>query len=447
VDLDRVRDELLRTFDDRAAPTRTRAFCALAVGLLGDQPFGSAYTQDGRLAIRDLWTRLERSHAHADLPVALLTALALQPPAGVPDGVREGLRSIVAGRRVLGRRWDPLERSHALTASIRLGGHGTQAFLLRVLGRKRESAEVRRAAFLALGPAARQMTAIERRESAQEVLQAIGASNDPLTRGLGHVALGLLVQADLRAGDVGVLAAGGGRLLLAEARSGSTTTRGFSALALALACRGLGRDERAGAALDFAADAGRLLQEQFESGRGEDRLRSAYAVALGLTARVEAVGALRGVVSDAGADPVLRGHAAVAIGQIGHATPESRRALHLALADRRDADLRRQAALGLALLGGELASTPLLRELATGRTERLLAQVVIALGRLGDLQAVPALTEHAADRSRSEFAQALAVVALGLLTDPEGRPSLLRLTEDANYPARTDSLHEAFTIL
>ena len=40
-----------------------------------------------------------------------------------------------------------------------------------------------------------------------------------------------------------------------------------------------------------------------------------------------------------------------------------------------------------------------------------------------------------------------AVVALGLLADPEPRPSLLRLTFQANYPARTDALHEAYSIL
>ena len=39
-----------------------------------------------------------------------LVALGLQPPRGVPDGVREGLREIVAGKRVHRRRWDAIER-------------------------------------------------------------------------------------------------------------------------------------------------------------------------------------------------------------------------------------------------------------------------------------------------------------------------------------------------
>ena len=110
-------------------------------------------------------------------------------------------------------------------------------------------------------------------------------------------------------------------------------------------------------------------------------------------------------------------------------------------------ELRAQAALGIALLGSGRASTQLLRQLRTGKTELLLAQVTIALGRLGELSAVHPLLEHASDEMRSELAQSLGVVALGLLVDPEPRPSLLRLTWSSFYTARTASLEEAFTIL
>ena len=71
---------------------------------------------------------------------------------------------------------------------------------------------------------------------------------------------------------------------------------------------------------------------------------------------------------------------------------------------------------------------------------------MIALGRLGDLQAIPDLLAYAKDDSITEMAQALAVVALGLLTDPEPRPSILKLTKDANYPAATAVLFSAYAI-
>ena len=43
--------------------------------------------------------------------------------------------------------------------------------------------------------------------------------------------------------------------------------------------------------------------------------------------------------------------------------------------------------------------------------------------------------------------RALAVVALGLVLDPEPRPSLQRVAVGANYPSRTPSLHELLSIL
>ncbi len=102
--------------------------------------------------------------------------------------------------------------------------------------------------------------------------------------------------------------------------------------------------------------------------------------------------------------------------------------------------------MGLALLGGTLTRTELLQELKDASSEYHLAHVVIALGRLGDLEAVPDLLAYAKDEKRTELARALAVVALGLLTDPEPRPSILRLTEDANYPAATNVLYSAYAI-
>ena len=109
--LDRLREGLLGLFDDGHAPTRTRAFAALSLGLLADQPYGSAFSKDGRLVVRALWTRLDRPDLHRDLRVALLVALGRQPRLGVPDGVREGLRSVSVGQTVAAAslEWDRAE--------------------------------------------------------------------------------------------------------------------------------------------------------------------------------------------------------------------------------------------------------------------------------------------------------------------------------------------------
>ncbi len=231
---------------------------------------------------------------------------------------------------------------------------------------------------------------------------------------------------------------------MGEERS-PTPTRGFSAIALAIALRDV-TPHTTGVG-EFLADGQQILLAELERGRGDDRLQASYAVAVGLAGLTAGADLLMEIASDENADPVLRGHAVVALGQVGEPSPEVQRVLFLGLAQRRYAELRRQSALGLALLGGKLVGTHLLRELRTGETEQLLSQVVIALGRLGDLQAVGPLATFATDDSRSELTQALAVVALGMLADPEPRPTLLKLTQHANYPARTSALHEAFTIL
>ena len=77
----------------------------------------------------------------------------------------------------------------------------------------------------------------------------------------------------------------------------------------------------------------------------------------------------------------------------------------------------------------------------------LLASTARALGRLGDLTAVPPLCALAADGDARPLARAMAVVALGRLLDPEPRPSMLRITFGACYPARTPDLQEVFSIL
>jgi hypothetical protein len=444
--LDHVRDHLLAAFDDVHLHDRARAFAALSLGLLGSQPFSLPYAKDGRLVTRALWTRLENTDDREELTVALLTALGMQPPAGIPDGVRDGLKRIVAGRRALARRWNPGERSHALTSLLRLGGPDTFATLRRTVAHKREHVDLRRAAYVAIPELLGRMTGDEREELARHLLDALRRNRDPLTTGLGSIALGHVLGADLRAGAERVLLnTHAERELLDEARNGATPTRGFAAIALALALR----DVKASSpeAGTFVADAHRVLLRGLTGGRGDDTMRAAYAVAVGIARTQEALDPLLGVLADTHADPELRGHAAVALGDLGRRTPEVQRVLFGALAQRRYAELRRQAALGLALLGGRVVGTQLLKELERGQTEQLLAQVVIALGRLGDLAAVSPLSTYATDPKRSELAQALAVVALGMLADPQPRPTLLRLSQNANYPSRTASLHEAFTIL
>lgn len=446
--LDRIRRHLLGLLDDAQAPVRARAFAAFSLGMLGDQPYGSAFTKDGRMIQRALWERVTHKHARRDVPVAILTALGMHPAAGASDEIASGLQRIVMGRRVGRRSWNALERSHALTALVRQQGEGWPVLLLRTVTDKRLPTQVRRAAFISLGAHAPALDAAARREAADGIARGLRLCRDGLTRGLGQIALGRLVAADLASQDPCLLQRTAvAEALLREARGGSLTHRGFAALALALALRGSSAGSPAATA--FASAGFETLGRGFDREK-DARTRSAYAVALGLLGAPArpALDRLATVLSDRGADPALRGHVALALAQIGpDKTGGVRKALRVALWDKRSITLRSQAALALSFLGGSAESKMLITELGAARSQWVLSQVAAALGQLGDVRAVPAVLDLAADEGRSEEARALAIASLGLIGDPEPKPSSLRLTVDANYPARTDALHEAFTIL
>lgn len=445
--LDDVRQELLASIDDETAPVRTRAFAAFALGLLGDQPYGSAFSKDGRMISRALWERAVRKYSARDIPVALLTALGRMPVAGTSEEITKGLQRVVLGRRVGRRSWDSFERSHALDALVRQRGAGWVMTLLRTITDKRLPNQVRRAAFIALGASATELGSADRMEAAQAAEKGIRLARDGLTRGLGHVAIGRILSADLASEKAWVVERTGGRnLLISEARHGSNNHRGFSIIALALAIRG----STAPAALagKFQIDGRATLVRGFEREK-DPVMRSAYVVALGLIGSMakDQAPALTELVGDRKADPTLRGHAALALAQVGASPRACRQALRSAAWDKRSMALRRDAALALAFLGGSAEAKMLVRELRTAKSRWVLTQAAVALGQIGDLDAVPAIVEVAADEDREDEARALAIASLGLLGDPEAKPSTLRLTSDSNYPARTDALHEAFTLL
>ncbi len=445
--LDKARARLLAVVDDDKAPVRTRAFAALAIGFLGDQPHGSAFSKDGRVITRDLWTRLQKKYKSREVPVALLTAIGMQPAVGTSDEIKKGLQGIAFGRRVHRMRWDDFERAHALNALIRQEGPGWPVALCRTITTKRIPASVRRAAFIALGANTDSLSPADRLTATEAALKGIRYGRDTLTRGLGQIAIGRLLGADMRAGSAALLdRTNAGDYLLGEARKGPQPVRGFATLGLGLAVRGSTLDDPS--VKKFKTEASALFLRCYER-TGDPMVKGAYAVAMGLAgdAATPVVDTLAATLGDRGADPALRGHAAISLGQLGVRTLPVRRALHTALLDRRTVALRSEAALSLSFLGGDEEATMLIQELRNARSQWVLSQIAAALGHLGDLKAVPAIMEIAADERRAEEARALAIASLGLLCDPEPKPSSLRLTFDANYPSRTDALHEAFTIL
>ncbi len=448
--MEAVRHRLFTIIDDRSAPTRTRAFAAMSIGLLADQAYDGPFASDGKLTTRDLWNRLGAKYSSQEIPIALMTALRLQPPAGVAETVREGLHDIVTGKRVFRRKWSDDERAHAFSTLVHLGGSRTTPVLLRALTWRQAPQEVRRAAFIALGARAELMTEAERLEAVEAWSKGCRYARDPLSRGLAQLALGRVIGADLRAGNPRF--AGRSDLtgrLFKEAKNGVATQRGFGALALALSVYRVPPEHKTTAT--FINQSRALIMKQLESGRGGAGVRSAFVVALGLVnthkSTLESTDVLISILEDRNNDPALRGYAAVSLGQMSSRRADILKALKVALWDKRSEELRSEAALALSLLSRKDEGQPLMRELENASTERVLAQVAIALGQLGDLAAVPSVIGAAKSDERSDIGRAFALTSLGLMADPETKPSLLRLSLDANYASLTDALHEAFTIL
>lgn len=444
VSLDEARDALFTILDDPALALEVRTFAALGLGLLGDQPCGSQAAKDGRLVVHGLWKRLGRKREATDVRVAMLTALGLQPAAGLPDAIRSGLEQIVVGRGVHGRKWSPIERSHALCAQVRLGGPGAYSSLMRVLMHGRELPAIRRAAYLAVGSIAYTCTPGERLQIARALLAMRKRTQDGFTEGLGLVALGHCLGADHQAGDVGVVrTTKAGQVLLDVVKGSETTVRGFCVIALGLAARTEGADEAPIA--PFLRPARRALMRVLVHARPRYPNRGGHTAAIGFAQALGGRAALLALLDDEDAHPWNRTVAALALGSLGQADTAVREALAQATVAEAGG-LPPAAARALAALGGTLADTELLATLEAVRTPSRAADILLALGRLQDPSAAAPLIAWARDESKDDAGRALAVVALGLLGDPEPRPSLTRVTRDGNYPSRTKALAEAWSL-
>lgn len=351
--------------------------------------------------------------------------------------VRPALEEIFVQGQLHGRDLPPRVRPFAGYALGKLGDPAALPAVLKVLLSRRASAVVQRSAALAAGALAERATEDGRKEAVEALLKTLGrAGSDTTTRNFALVSLGRIGT------EKAILA------LLDEAENGVYGARAFAALGLSTHVFFVDRAaaEKRGAPLD--PDLRRRIVDKLaqQSGRVKDaETRAAFLLARGLVKDASALDELVDVVARPG-DTTLRGFACVALGLLGDTRDQVKDTLYLALAERRNVDLRRDAATGLGLLRDAGTVPYLLGEMRTASSFVVQGQIVTAIGTIGDQRALAPLVTLLADRSQPVQVRALAAVGLGLIGDARPVPPLARLSRDYNYRASVPDLDELLYI-
>jgi HEAT repeat protein len=419
---DVVRRILLAAVADEALRTRERTWAAVALGLRRDAG-----------AVTELLDLLARRYPDDNVPAGIVAGLGL-----IGDRrARADLEEIFVKATFRGREISPRVRPFAGYALGKLGDPEALPAVLKVLGSRRSSSVVTRSAAVAAGMLGEHASDERKAEAAAAILKALrGSVDDATTHNFSLIALG-------RIGTAPALQA-----LLEEAENGRAGSRSFAALALSTHVFYADRaaDEGKGVPVDAALR--RRIVEKLA--RVSERLkdaetRSAFLLARGLVKDESALGDLVEIARRPG-DTTLRGFACVALGLLGDTREEVKDALKTALAERTNTDLRRDAATGLGLLRDAGTVPYLLDELREASSFAVQAQLITAIGTIGDQRALAPLVTLLEDRTQAAQVRALAAVGLGLIGDPRPLPPLSRVSRDYNYRASLPDLDELLFI-
>ncbi len=444
-----VRTVLTRVLQDRKEAVRTRAFAAISLGLLADQPTVAAH--GGKASAQTLFDAWWSGGLSDEAQVGALMGLALHTPEDVPTLSRIVLQACVRRGKLKGRSWSALVRSQAALTLGRVGGKGDAALLAQHLRDRGAS-----------GPALMQATVIAagaigsrlpqaRTDLIEAVLAARTAAKDPASRRLALMAVARM-QA-FEAAGAAEPAPAAARALRQAAAEGSPADRAFSALALSVAVRGIDEGVSNEA---WQAQRGRAL-EVLRKGlahRGLDgHARAAFATALGIARDRSSAKPLLAALEDVDADPDLRAHAALGLGLLGESRPDVLVALRAACEDARSDQLRMRTVTALGLLGGGSAKdrdrtiTLLLEQLKKIRNQKVKGQIAITLARIGDARAVRPLIGVLDGKGEAHLNRAMACAALGLMGDEERTPVLSAARRDSHYLGGSSVVFELLDVL
>ena len=458
----------------KEVPNRTRAFAAYGLGLIGHRAPANEVRQD----IAELLVEvLERpDFAQHDIKVAAMNALGLIALDWTPseDEAAAGpCRSFVNNRsaliRYLTHYMDPAhERANARTRHWFVRTHAPIALGRLIQAEPTpETAGDRVAVTEALDTllSMAEVRTTERKQTVQSVViglgmlvsagvasnrdDALGRANDAARARLLQIAasapdnqseyfaLIALAQCGARPGadERGTAAQGVIQdFLLTQAARAKGQKVAWTSLALGVFGRGL-LDR--GDSID--ATVARALRTRMEDEK-TPQIVGAHALALGLLRDQESRELLtRRFIDDFNGSDEARGYLAVGLGLM-----EAREAIgpiqEVVRASRYRPDLLKQAAVALGLLGDKDAVPDLIGMLKTARGLASQAAVASALGTIGDRRSIDPLIVLLGDTKYTKSARAFAAVALGLVCDKEERPWNTKVAVNCNYRANTATL-------
>ena len=421
---------------------RMRSFAAYSLGLAAQR---SENPDVRRFAVHALLANLERREKCAtDEPrVATMIALGMVAPGsrGDADGPPSASNTALAERvlRILGDRRESDEiRAHApaVLASVypdlpfELRDDVAQTLVETVFKRSKTDDRIRQGCVIAIGKVA-DADEDELDARMREVLQQLALNDKRPMRGISLVAL---AQAASRPGNEGdaLAAADETRAFLNQrlARAKSHE-RSWAALAYGVFAHGLAE---AGAPLD--ADQTAALR--FVKGHARSPEQSA-AAAIGVGLARDTKGVVLLAELEGKNDDAYAAHEAWALGLCG--SPDGVAPLRDLMheADHRPAVLE-ASALGLALLHDTEVVPTLQKMLESCDCLTTKGGVALALGRVGGEKALDPLLAMLGDEKNTDLERSYAVVGLGRLADRDVRPWPSRISIGLNYRASSSTL-------
>lgn len=425
----------------KEVPYRTRSFAAYGLGLLGSR----SEREDVRsFAVFHLAAALESDDTPTrDLGTACVLSYGLVPlePSGNwptpddgparPNGSRESQIIWLLQWFSETRASDAL-RLHAPVALSRLcagtdepARRAVSSALLTVLANHgRESRDVQRATVIALGRLGDDDNDdIDGR--IRDKLRKLFSSKDAMTRDLARVALARVATRPGQGPEAGAALAPVQSWFLKDLVAGKSTSRPWTVFSL-----GVLAHRRIQSGRDVPSAVTSSLRQTLSRTRSP-RDVGALCIALGLARDAEA----QELLSEralGGADDSVRAQAAIALGLIG-ARGEAEALREVVLNSIAKPLVVREFATALALLGDRSVLPVLVAALREARTLPSQSALAFAIGRVGDTRAVDPLLALLGDEGAPEATRAFAAAALGVVGHADDLPWNSRLAVDLYY--------------